>query len=130
VAEVESTNRVGVLGASSFVGKALLPLLTNNGYQPTAFSRQAINTDEVNINWLILPAANLAPAPAGAQEINSWICVAPVWVLTEYLPWLKSMGAQRIVALSSTSRFTKTGSSDISEQALARRLVGSFCGPR
>jgi nucleoside-diphosphate-sugar epimerase len=123
VTEAENLNRVGVLGASSFVGQALLPLLTNCGYQLSAFSRQAINTDDVNINWLILPAANRTPAPVGAHEINSWICVAPVWVLTEYLPWLKSMGAQRVVALSSTSRFTKTGSSDISEQTLARRLV-------
>ena len=35
------------------------------------------------------------------------------------------MGARRIVALSSTSRFTKTDSSDVAEQALAKRIVDS-----
>lgn len=123
MAEVESMNRAGVLGASSFVGKALLPSLTNSGYQLSAFSRQARQADDDGIDWLKLPAAKLAPPTEVTYQINNWICVAPVWVLPDYFPWLKSMGAQRVVALSSTSRFTKTGSSDIAEQALARRLA-------
>jgi nucleoside-diphosphate-sugar epimerase len=123
VTEAETLNRVGVLGASSFVGKALSPLLTDNGYQLIAFSRQARQPDDDSINWLRLPAAKLAPPTEVSYQIGNWICVAPVWVLPDYFPWLKSMGAKRVVALSSTSRFTKAGSSDITEQALARRLV-------
>lgn len=114
-------NSVGVLGATSFVGKSLLPLLTSSGCEVSAYSRQPVQHDAGNVKWFQLDAS-----PSTIQaEINSWICVAPIWVLSGYLPWLKSMGAQRVVVLSSTSRFTKTGSSSVSEQALAKSIADS-----
>ena len=116
---------VGVLGATSFVGKSLLPLLSSAGYQVNAFSRQPVQQGDAKINWFQLPISAPASLTDEAQAISSWVCVAPIWVLPDYLPWLKSMGARRVVALSSTSRFTKTDSSDISEQALAKRIVES-----
>ena len=114
---------VGVLGATSFVGKSLLPLLSSGGCRVSAFSRQPAQQGDANINWFQLPDSAPISLADEAQAISSWVCVAPIWVLPDYLPWMKSMGARRVVALSSTSRFTKTASSDISEQALAQRII-------
>jgi nucleoside-diphosphate-sugar epimerase len=109
---------IGVLGARSFVGERLLPFLIGAGYKVRAFSRQSgrrINTPAAGITWH-------TPIGSTSPDIAFWICVAPIWVLPEYLPWMKSLGAKRIVALSSTSRFTKTDSSDMAEQHLAQRI--------
>lgn len=46
-----------------------------------------------------------------------------MWVLPEYFSFLESCGARRVIALSSTSRFTKVGSSDVAEQGVAARLA-------
>lgn len=121
VADTLPLNSVGVLGATSFVGKSLLPLLTSAGCEVSAYSRQPVQHDAGNVKWFQLDASH-SNMPT---EVTSWICVAPIWVLSAYLPWLKSKGAQRVVVLSSTSRFTKTGSSDVSEQALAKSIAGS-----
>lgn len=68
------------------------------------------------------PAESL-PGPAKARSVPDWICVAPIWVLPEYFALLEAEGARRVVALSSTSRYTKDDSSDPQEQAVARRLA-------
>ncbi len=100
-----SANRVGVLGASSFVGVCLLPLLKESGLHVTVFSRRI-------------------PSPQwDAGAIPNWICVAPIWVLPEYFALLEAQGVRRVVVLSSTSRFTKDDSSDVQEQAIAQRLI-------
>ncbi len=49
--------------------------------------------------------------------------MAPIWVLPQYFSMLERYGACRVVALSSTSRFTKTDSSDPAENAVALRLA-------
>lgn len=56
------------------------------------------------------------------EKIERWICAAPIWVLPEHFFLLKTYGVTRVVALSSTSSFTKGDSSDPSEQAVARKL--------
>jgi len=118
-------NCVGVLGATSFVGKSLLPLLTSENCEVNAYSRQPIQHDVDHVKWFQLGSSTSAPLTNPPAEISNWICVTPIWMLSAYLPWLKNMGARRVVALSSTSRFTKTGSSDISEQALAKSIADS-----
>jgi nucleoside-diphosphate-sugar epimerase len=115
---------VGVLGARSFVGECLLALLVDAGYRVTAFSRQPdakLNSSLPGITWRT-PNSN---ASSAEPAITHWVCLAPIWTLPQYLPWMKSLGAERIVAVSSTSRFTKTDSSDMVEQLLAQRLASS-----
>jgi nucleoside-diphosphate-sugar epimerase len=123
--ETRHNNCVGVLGASSFVGGALLPLLTSANYRVSAFSRHTVRQNDDGINWVQLQHASAALPDNLTPEISSWVCVAPIWVLSDYLPWIKSMGAQRVVAMSSTSLFTKTDSSDLSEQSFAKNLAES-----
>lgn len=120
-----SVKSVGVLGATSFVGHSILPLLANSDFHVTAFTRQAVRQEAEPASWITLPALDQIHLIAHDRPITHWICVAPVWVLADYLPWMTSMGAKRVVALSSTSRFTKTDSSDATEQQLALRLAES-----
>lgn len=106
---------VAVLGATSLVGDYLLPLLAPN-YQVMAFTRQKSPMAYSEVDWLAI--GNLDTAP----KITYLICVAPVWVLLDYLPQLAKHPLQKIVVLSSTSIFTKTQSADKAEQALAQSL--------
>ena len=108
--------RVGVLGASSLVGQCLLPLLVQAGWQVDAYSRRAVS-DTAGVVWRQLPPA------ASAEPTPDWLCVAPIWVLPEYFSHLEAAGVQRVVVLSSTSRFTKVDSADAAEAAIAARLI-------
>ncbi|WP_174627045.1 NAD-dependent epimerase/dehydratase family protein [Candidatus Methylobacter favarea] len=136
---------VGVLGATSMVGESLLPLLTQAGRQVRAYSRQVVNKSCENVVWRQLPPASsdskpglpisllggsktVASAASGfsmdaPENIKYWLCVAPIWVLPEYLNFLEHHNARRIVVLSSTSRFTKTDSPDPEERIAAHRLA-------
>lgn len=124
--------RVGVLGATSLVGTLLLPLLSKAGWGVVAFSRQHKGDSSCSntklIEWVDLQEAQRIGSVFSEAEINHWICVAPIWVLSDYFPMLRAHGAQRVVALSSTSRFSKDNSSDLAEQALAQRLAEAEAG--
>ncbi len=116
-------NQVGVLGATSLVGGCLLPLLTEAGLDVTACSRQAVSRHDEGVEWRQLPTAGLPVLFRGETVTPLWICVAPIWVLPDYFALLDAQGARRVVALSSTSRYTKDDSSDLQEQAVALRLA-------
>lgn len=120
-----SENRpTGLLGASSFVGGCLMPLLINDGRRVFAFSRKTPERKAGEaVTWRQFNTASLAHAEA--IQIKDWLCVAPIWVLPQYFVMLEHYGACRVVALSSTSRFTKTGSSDVAENLVAMRLAES-----
>lgn len=105
--------RVGLIGGASFVGERLRLLLEKNDYRVTVFSRRG-RGDTVSL-------AEAAVMPLG--EIKNWICLAPIWTLSENLPLLEKQCGKRLVALSSTSRFTKKTSPSISDRALASRLI-------
>jgi len=118
--------RVGVLGASSLVGRCALPLLRAAGRQVVAFSRQSVASRD-GVEWRVLypspPAPHLPNSPRGERGVGDWLCVAPIWVLPDYFPLIEASGARRVVALSSTSRFTKVGSGDTAENAIAAKLI-------
>ncbi len=109
----------GLLGATSLVGKCLIPLLINGGVRVCAFSRQSIKPVGDGIAWRNLSDSR----SANTDQLDHWICVAPIWVLPEYFPLIEASGARRVVALSSTSRFTKVGSGDTAETAVAAHLI-------
>ncbi len=111
--------RVGLLGATSLVGKCLIPLLINSGARVIAFSRQPIEPVGDGVAWRNLSDSS----SANTDQLDHWISVAPIWVLPEHFPLLEASGARRVVVLSSTSRFTKVGSGDTAETAVATRLI-------
>lgn len=99
--------RVGILGATSLVADSLIARL-RDAYSVVPFSR-----------------GDAVDRFAGDVEIPLWISLVPVWVLPEFFATLAAHRAARVVALSSTSLFTKGRSSDPAEQALARRIADS-----
>lgn len=119
--------RVGVLGASSLVGGCVLPILRAAGWQVVAYTRQTQQRDELGVSWRVLPAGvSGRPVPQDIAAMTPyWICVAPIWVLPDYFSLIETSGARRVIALSSTSRFTKVGSGDTAESTLAAKLIDS-----
>lgn len=117
---------VGVLGARSLAGECLLPLLVGRGLSVMAFSRQPGRRHAGSgIQWWQFKA--IMDSDGGYKplqpEIRNWVSLAPIWVLPDYFGLLEAHSVQRIVALSSTSRFTKEDSPDLEERAVARRLA-------
>ena len=116
--------RIGVLGASSLMGRLAVSVLQRGGADVVAFSRTPRELDaRRSLRWqsLEVPAAKCEPR----QQIAQWLCFAPVWTLPEHFKLLEHYAAKRIVAISSTSRFTKAqgaGSNDEGEHALAMQL--------
>jgi nucleoside-diphosphate-sugar epimerase len=95
-------DRVGVLGATSLVGDSLSLLLAQD-YAVVPFSRRTAST----------------PSGGNVDGIPYWISLMPILALPDYLEVISAYGGRRIVALSSTSVFTKKASSDLGERALA-----------
>jgi hypothetical protein len=119
-----SERLVGVLGATSLVGDCLLPLLEKEGWRVVAFSRQAERVGGGHYVWRQLDPDTAGGAFCGSGErIRHWLSLAPIGVLPDYFQRLEECGARRVVALSSTSRFTKTDSSVPEEIELVRELV-------
>jgi NAD dependent epimerase/dehydratase family. len=122
--------RVGVIGATSLIGECLLPLLIEEGWDVVAFTRrmkyQQGQVKTQPVDWQLLrktASSNVSDILTPEKQISHWMCLAPIWVLPEYFPLLSLYGVQHVVAISSTSRFTKTESSDPSERALAAKLT-------
>lgn len=121
---------VGVLGATSMVGKSLLPLLADTGWCVHAFSRQPQKLDQSSgqdssITFRLLEKTDSDHASSLAakeKKITHWICLAPIWVLPDYFSMLTAYQAGRVVALSSTSVFTKQNSSNCTERETAGKL--------
>lgn len=128
VSKATAQNRVAVLGASSVVGTCLVQTLAQNRWQVTAFSRHASKQFFCGVVWRPLPLTQSPPSQQAAPQVDggvtpNWICVAPIWSLPDYFDLFNELGAERIVVLSSTSRFTKKDSSDPQEHAMAVRLA-------
>ncbi len=110
---------IGVLGASSFVGRSLMPLLLGKNCRVTAFSRRGRISDNAALVW-----EKIDPSNSGdGGEIPVWVSLCPLPVLAALLSTLGARGAKRLVAVSSTSRFTKIDSSDSAERRIASALA-------
>jgi nucleoside-diphosphate-sugar epimerase len=110
---------VGVLGARSLVGECLLPVLLDAGWKVTALSRQAMASNRPGLEWRQWSANGMD----SDCSIGHWISLLPIWILPEFFPRLERCGAQRVVALSSTSRFVKVESSELWEREQASLLA-------
>ncbi|MDP3330449.1 MAG: NAD-dependent epimerase/dehydratase family protein [Methylococcaceae bacterium] len=119
ITDADFSNRIGILGASSLVGECLLPMLVKINWHVTAYSRKAVAEDK-KIHWQRLPQCT---TQLEDETTPFWICVAPIWVLPDYFELLEKQRVRRLVVLSSTSRFTKNDSTDMEEQAIARKLT-------
>jgi nucleoside-diphosphate-sugar epimerase len=113
--------RIGVLGARSPIGRALLASADPSRVRFDAFTRGAPPRDGVGVTWRRLPASG--DTPGDLPRIERWISLVPIGALPEWFSLLAGLGANRVVALSSTSVFTKQDSSDARERDLVERLA-------
>ncbi len=110
-------NRIGILGARSVVGSHLLSQLAEKNIEIIKFSRKPLS-DEKTV-WHPLTSSTTS------EPIEVWISLLPIWILCDFLSLLQSYGAKRIIALSSTSVFSKLNSANPAEKKIASLLAQS-----
>jgi nucleoside-diphosphate-sugar epimerase len=109
-----------VTGASNQIGYFLLPRLQTMGLSVTALSRQA-HANHANIVW---QQTNLLTAALPIIQPSLLFHLAPLPLLPPLLARLPEHAPlNRIIALSSTSCFTKATSPDPKERAIAAQLT-------
>ncbi len=115
--------RIVVTGATSLVGRFLLPRLRDAGLEVHAVSRRPpLEGAGPGIVWHALDIG------AGSHEwgfgrASHLVHLAPLWLLPNLVPGLAVRGLERLVGFGSTSRLSKTASSDPKERELARLLA-------
>jgi nucleoside-diphosphate-sugar epimerase len=107
------------------VGDFLLPRLLAAGCRVIALSRAdapaaAVDGDGEHLVWR---KADLAASLPARLEANLLIHLAPLWLLPDRLPEFAACGVDRLVALGSTSVYTKSKSADRAELLMAQRLA-------
>lgn len=112
---------VVVVGATSIVGHFLLPRLVEAGYEVSAVSRRdAPSASPAGVAWQRCDVAGEEPrVTPGAVLVH----LAPLWLAPPLIRRLASGRLRRVIAFGSTSRFTKAGSTDPVERAVAARLA-------
>ncbi len=121
-----------VLGATSLVGRFVPAQASAEGRSLIAVSRDPPEPTP-GLGWL---RADLTTPDMRLPAAEAVLSLSPIWLLPQALPALERAGVRRIVAMSSTSRFTKTGSPEPKERAVAKSLadaedaLAAFCEPR
>jgi len=121
----DTTARLLVLGGTSLIGRYLLDRLAAEGAAAHVVSRkppESSSRPTRSISWV---EADLAEGDLAAKlpSVSAVLSLSPIWLLPQALPALAQAGAQRLVAVSSTSVVTKANSPEASERAVAARLA-------
>jgi nucleoside-diphosphate-sugar epimerase len=118
-------NGVLVIGAASQIGYHLLPRLVEAGWDVAAVSRFPTPGDPRAASWYRLDLSEASALRESGLRPASVISLAPIRILPPLLDSLAALGTTRVVAFSSTSRFTKAGSVDPDERELAATFARS-----
>lgn len=112
--------RVLVTGAAGVVGHFLLPRLRDAGFEVHALSRAPRDTGGV-----VWHRGNLETGgwERGLPRLDALMHAAPLWLLPKNLPALHRTGVRRLIAFSSTSRYTKSTSGNPADRMLAQALT-------
>ena len=119
---------VGLLGANSLVGMSLVSLLVESGWNVVAFAREMPPSDSViGVDWRLISnfSDSIVEVSKEGDSIPYWICLAPIWIFPKYFSLLERYQAKRVIAFSSTSRYTKSDSPDVSEKRSAQRQAAA-----
>ncbi|HDN26161.1 MAG TPA: NAD-dependent epimerase/dehydratase family protein [Thioploca sp.] len=114
-----SQHRALVTGATSQIGRFLLPRLQAADFTVTALSRQ--QNSATGIVW---QQADLRTLSLPISQPSLLFHIAPLPLLPPLLTRLPlDAPLRRVIAFSSTSRFTKATSSHFKERAIATQLI-------
>ena len=106
-----------IIGGNSLVAPYLMRRLAEEGRVANVISRSTVEVPEgFTFTEVDLDRARNWIAPENAVIIS----LLPLWVLTHYLP--RFIGVKSIIALGSTSLFSKAGSTDERERSTALGL--------
>jgi nucleoside-diphosphate-sugar epimerase len=113
-------NEIIILGSHSLCGPYLIEHIRQSGLNAEIISRRTISVPAgFTARQIDLNSDTEWQAPEGSIILS----LLPLWVLATFLPKLTYCKA--IIATSSTSRFSKSVSSESSERALASKLEQS-----
>jgi uncharacterized protein YbjT (DUF2867 family) len=122
----DNSARVAVTGATSTIGSLLMPMLRERGVPVQALGRKPPAGQGAD-SWHFLDLADKA-GDVPAIEAATLIHTASLWLLPGWLEKFHARGVRRVIAFSSTSRFTKLASAspyeleaDVSHIARATR---------
>lgn len=116
-----------VIGATSLVGRYLLPRLAAAGRSVHAISRRPSAASAPGTRWFRI---DIVREPAAIPPAPTVIHLAPLWHAPPLVESLAARGLRRLIAFGSTSRFTKERSADAGERDLSRRLADAEDGLR
>jgi nucleoside-diphosphate-sugar epimerase len=111
-----------VSGATSQVGRFLLPRLVAAGYRVHAVSRTPPGPSTGSITWHRADLSRHTPG-LELERLDHMIHIAPIWLLPEQLDRVAALGLHRVVAFSSTSCVAKARSRNPQERAAANRML-------
>lgn len=103
--------RFGLVGATNYIGQSAAGILREAGHEVVGFSREPKSE-----------LRKLLRKPDGEPDIPYWIDVGQIDTFPQRFDAIRSYNPRKIVALSSTSRFTKVTSGDAKELDLVKRL--------
>lgn len=126
MSDLASSPKIIVTGATSIIGRFLLPRLVNAGYQVHAISRNCRqNPSETDKKVFWHPVDIAHPEQLPRLDAQALIHLAPLWLLPPLLPVLNSLQIKRVIGFGSTSLFSKASSTDTGEQQLVARFVAA-----
>ncbi len=111
-------NTILITGATNQIGFFLLPLLLQQG-RVVALSRQAGLAPQEGLRWL-QGDLQMSLQDDTFEQIETLYHLAPLPLLPTFLTRLPKV--QRVIAFSSTSRFSKINAANVHEQAVAEGL--------
>ncbi len=116
----ETRPPIGLLGATSFVGSALMHMLAQKGIPMLAVSREPPPCSSFLTTW-----SSPLEIPAKGYRIEEWVSVAPIWATESCLIALENTDIRRLIALSSTSAATKKTTTSEADRMLALKIEKS-----
>ena len=124
MSDLASPPKVIVTGATSIIGRFLLPRLVNAGYEVHAISRNCReNPGETDKKVFWHPGDVTHPEQLPRVNAQALIHLAPLWLLPPLLPVLSLLQIKRVIGFGSTSLFSKASSADAGEQQLVARFM-------
>lgn len=116
-------DRICITGATSMIGSLLLPMLREQGLTSIALGRTPVPCESGD-SWRHLDLGDKTTG-LGDIEADALIHTAALWLLPDWIEKFSACGVRRLIAFSSTSRFTKQTSASPREQEVAGKLVAA-----
>lgn len=116
------STHVVITGATSLIGHFLLSRLRSAGYSLHAISRSKQDSSE--FGWHTIKDSLKTTIPP-LKNADVLIHLGPLRILPDLLDDFAELGGKRLIAFSSTSRFSKLKSGSLSERNLAQELIAA-----